>query len=50
MSELLKTALRLLLRSQKSRSKLAPLPRFRSGGSLVDVADRNALYEIMEER
>ncbi len=28
---------------------LAPLPTFDSGGALVDVADRDALYRVMEE-
>jgi hypothetical protein len=27
-----------------------PLPTFRSGGMLVDVADRDALYQAMEGR
>ena len=27
-----------------------PLPRFKSGGSLVDIADRDALYQAMEGR
>jgi hypothetical protein len=50
MSDLVESALRLLLRSKKPQQKLPPLPRFRGGGSLVDVDDRNALYEAMEER
>lgn len=50
MSEMVETALRLLLASQKSRGNVTPLPRFRSGGALVDVSDRNALYEAMEGR
>ena len=50
MSEMVETALRLLLRSQGRRESLAPLPRFKSGGTLVDVSDRNALYEVMEGR
>ena len=28
---------------------LPPLPTWRSGGFLVDVADRDALYRVMEE-
>jgi hypothetical protein len=32
------------------RAKLRPLPTFRSGGSLVDIADREALYRAMEGR
>ncbi len=30
--------------------RLAALPKFRSGGALVDVADRDALYHAMEGR
>lgn len=50
MSELVETALRTLFRTPKKREALPPLPKFRSGGALVDVADRNALYQAMEER
>ena len=50
MSDLVETALRLLFRSQKKREDLPPLPTFRSGGTLVDVADRDALYQAMEGR
>jgi hypothetical protein len=50
MSELVETALRLMLRSQRKRGKLPVLPSFRSGGTLVDVADRDALYQAMEGR
>jgi hypothetical protein len=50
MSELVETALRLLFRTQKRRGTPPPLPTFRSGGTLVDVADREALYQTMEGR
>ncbi len=50
MSELVETALRTFFRSSRKRAKLAPLPTFRSGGHLVDVADRQALYEAMDGR
>ena len=50
MSELVETALRLLFRSQKKREDLPPLPTFRSSGTLVDVADRDALYHAMDGR
>jgi hypothetical protein len=50
MSELVGTALRLLLRSQRERGRLPALPKFRSGGARVDVADRDALYHAMEGR
>jgi len=41
---IVETALRLLLRSQRKREKIVALPSFRSGGALVDIADRDALY------
>jgi plasmid stability protein len=50
MSELVETALRLQLKSQRKRKKIKPLPTFDGGGELVDVADRNALYDAMEDR
>ena len=50
MSEIVETALRLLLRSQHKHGKIPPLPKFRSGGTLVDIADREALYNAMEGR
>lgn len=50
MSELVETALRGLFRSQKKSHDVPPLPTFRSGGTLVDVTDRDALYQAMEGR
>ncbi len=52
MSELVEAALRLLFHRdrRKPKSKLPPLPTFRSGGHLVDIADRDALYDAMEGR
>jgi hypothetical protein len=50
MSELVETALRLLLQPPKSRVELPELPSFKSGGTLVDVEDRDALYQAMEGR
>jgi hypothetical protein len=50
MSELVETALRMLFRSSRKRRELPPLPTFRSGGALVDVADRDAVYQAMEGR
>jgi hypothetical protein len=43
MSELVESALRLLLRSLRKRQKVVALPTFHSGGALVDIADRDAL-------
>jgi hypothetical protein len=50
MSELVETALRMLLRPRRPQGRLPPLPTFRSGGALVDIADRDALYQAMEGR
>jgi len=50
MSDLVETALRQLFRDQRSRPELPPLPSFHSGGHLVDIADREALYRAMEGR
>jgi hypothetical protein len=50
MSELVEMALRLLFRAQRKRETLPPLPTFQSGGTLVDVADRDALYQAIEGR
>jgi hypothetical protein len=50
MSEMVETALRLLLLSQRKRGTIPALPKFRSGGTLVDIADREALYQAMEGR
>lgn len=50
MSELVETALRRLLQSRGPAGELPPLPSFESGGAMVDVADREALYQAMEGR
>jgi len=50
MSELVESALRLLLCSHRRREKLVGLPTFHSGGTFVDIADRSALYQAMEGR
>ena len=50
MSELVESALRLLFQMRRKRPDLPPLPSFASGGALVEVADRQALYEAMEGR
>lgn len=50
MSELVETALRMLFRSRKTREALPPIPTFRGGSPLVDIADRDALYRALEER
>lgn len=48
MSELVEAALRRLLDEQEPAKPLRPLPTFDSGGFLVDISDREALYEAME--
>ena len=52
MSQLVEAALRLLLHSPRKKppTKLAPLPYFRGGKPLVDIADRKALYRAMGGR
>lgn len=49
MSELVESALRLFLRDKPVRMKLPPLPTFDSGGSKVDIANRDALFHEMEK-
>ncbi len=48
MSEMVESALRLLFRGSKKAVALPALPTFGSGGTLVDVADRDALYHAMD--
>jgi hypothetical protein len=50
MSELVESALRLLLTAKEGPRAMPPLPLFKSGGALVEIADREALYEAMEHR
>jgi len=50
MSELVETALRLLFRSRRHAGDLPALPTMRSGGTRVDITDREALYQAMEGR
>jgi hypothetical protein len=48
-SDLVEEALRRLLESSgKNTTELPPFPTFRSGGALVDISDRDALYRAME--
>ena len=46
---MVETALRLFLLAQREEVDVKPLPTFKSGGHVVDVADREALYRAMEE-
>ena len=50
MSELVEIALRSFFLAQKKSDQLQPLPSFKSGGHLVEIADRDALYQAMEGR
>lgn len=50
MSDIVESALRLFFKSTRERRPLPDLPSFDSGGSLVDIADREALYGAMEGR
>ncbi len=50
MSELVESALRMLFAgSKEAPAELPPLPSFSGGRMLVDVADRNALFNAMEQ-
>jgi plasmid stability protein len=51
MSELVEAGLRRVLDEPEHSPEQArgPLPQWRSGGALVDVADRDALYERMDQ-
>lgn len=53
MSELMESALRLFFQTQERAgcpADLPQLPSFGGGQELVDVADRDRLYEVMEGR
>jgi len=47
MSELVEAALRTMVELEARGGKLPPLPSFRSGGLRVNVANREALYDVM---
>ena len=49
MSDLVETALRRLLARDEAPVPLPPLPTFRGGRELVDIADREALHRVMDE-
>lgn len=51
MSELVEAGLRRVLAdAPQATGPLPELPRWKSGGARVDVADRDALFEVMEDR
>jgi len=50
-SEMVESAIRQLLDAPPPKqAKLPPLPRYDLGGALVNIADREALYQAMEGR
>jgi hypothetical protein len=49
-SAMVEAALRLLLNTKRQRGSSSALPVFDLGGSMVDIADREALYQTMEGR
>lgn len=50
LSELVEAALRQFLARKAAPSELPPLPAAALGAPLVDIADRDALYQAMEGR
>ncbi len=48
MSEMVEAALRTIIEPKRTTADLPPLPEFSSGGLRVDVANRHALYSVME--
>lgn len=48
MTDMVETALRLFLERETPRKPLPPLPTFDGGGFLVDIADREALYNVFD--
>ncbi len=47
MSELVETALRIIIEPRKEAGNLPSLPEFSSGGLRVNIANRDALYDVM---
>jgi hypothetical protein len=50
MSELVESALRMLLEEKKDRKVPPGLPSFHGGVPRVNIANRDALYDLMERR
>ena len=48
MSEVVEAALRTVVEPKRQATALPPLPAFRGGGLRVNVANRDALYSVME--
>ncbi len=49
MSEMVEVALRRFLDQEVTRGAPRPLPTFSSGGHLVDISDREALYKVLDD-
>jgi len=47
MSEVVETALRIIVSPPKTTTELPALPEFSSGGLRVNIAHRDALYDVM---
>jgi hypothetical protein len=47
MSEMVEAALRTIVEPESHGGKLPPLPKFHGGGLRVNVANREALYNVM---
>ena len=47
MSEVVEMALRIIIEPTRERTELPALPEFSSGGLRVDIANRDALYDVM---
>ena len=48
MSEFVEAALRAIMEPEQRKVDLPPLPEFSGGGFRVNVANRDALYNVME--
>jgi plasmid stability protein len=49
MSELVEAALRRMLEPEPHERELPSLPTFHGGRELVDVSDREALYQVFDK-
>ncbi len=48
MSDLVESALRMLLKQKHRRKDLADLPSFDGGRTRVDISNRDMLFDVME--